>query len=100
MGEGAYIRVQNKSQHAVEIKVVEGSKVDERGMNKIQGTIEPGEQLPLNGETPYDDGRRYQYIEGDVRFFFQGDGHFHLEAHPADGAPCSGLKILVDSDEW
>ena len=41
MGEGAYIRIQKKSQHAVEIKVVEGSKIDENGMTQIQGVIEP-----------------------------------------------------------
>ena len=100
MGEGAYIRIQNKSQHAVSVQVIEGSKVDETGMNEIQGEIEPGQQLPAEGETPYEDDRRYQYIEGDVRFFFQSDGHFHIEAHPTDGSPKSGLKLLVDSDEW
>jgi hypothetical protein len=100
MGDGAYIRIQNKSHHAVEIKVVQGSNVDETGMNKIQGKIKPGQQLPTQGETPYQDNRRYQYIEGDVRFCFQGDGYFHLEAHPTSGGPKSGLKLLVDSDEW
>ena len=74
-------------------------KVDE-----IQGPIEAGAQLPPSsrsgGEEPFGDGRRYQYIEGDVSFFFQGDGHFYLEAHPVDGSPKSGLKLLVDSDEW
>lgn len=100
MGEGAYIRIQNKSSYAVDMKVVEGKSVDEVGMDAIQGEIAPNEQLPNNGEQPFGDGRRYQYIEGDVRFFFQGDGHFHLEAHPTDGAPKSGLKLLVDSDEW
>jgi len=101
MGEGAYIRIQNKSQHAVEIKVVEGTKIDGRGIDEIQGVIEAGEQLPAHGgETPFGDSRRYQYIEGDVRFFWQDDGHFHLEAHPTNGAPRSGLKLLVDSDEW
>ena len=82
------------------MKVVEGKSVDEVGMDAIQGEISQNEQLPSNGEQPFGDGRRYQYIEGDVRFFFQGDGHFHLEAHPLDGAPKSGLKLLVDSDEW
>jgi len=81
------------------MKVVEGKSVDEVGMDAIQGEISPNEQLPSNGEQPFGDGRKYQYIEGDVRFFFQGDGHF-LEAHPSDGAPKSGLKLLVDSDEW
>ena len=100
MGEGAYIRIQNKSSHPVSIQVVEGTKVDETGMTQIQGEIEPGQQLPTAGETPYGDERNYQYIEGGVRFFFQGDGYFHLEAHPTDGGAKSGLKLLVDSDEW
>lgn len=100
MGEGAYIRIQNKSKHAVSIQVIEGAKVDDAGMAQIQGDLEPGCQLPTEGEAAFGDERRYQYIEGDVRFFFQGDGYFHLEAHPADGSPKSGLKLLVNSNEW
>ena len=102
MGEGAYIRIQNKSNHEVDTRLIEGAKVDENGMSSIQGIIAPGHQLPLpsNSETPFNDGRYYQYIEGDVKFFFQGHGYFHLEAHPSNGAPKSGLKLLVDSDEW
>jgi hypothetical protein len=100
MGEGAYIRIQNKSKHAVSIQVIEGAKVDDAGMAQIQGDLEPCSQLPTEGEAAFGDERRYQYIEGDVRFFFQGDGYFHLEAHPADGSPKSGLKLLVNSNEW
>jgi len=103
MGEGAYVRIQNKSKIPVEMKVREGKKVDEAGMDRIQGVVQPNHQLPPDGtgETPFGAGKRYQYIEGDVKFFFQGDGSFQLEAHPTTGGgPPSGLKLLVDHDNW
>ena len=81
-------------------KVIEGAKVDDAGMDRIQGEVEPGQQLPPDGDKHFGDDRSYQYIEGDVGWFFQGSGFFHLEAHPTDGSPKSGLKLLVDSDEW
>ena len=97
MGEGGYIRIQNKSQHKVEIKVIQGRSVDSRGMTDIQGVIAPGQQLPKNGENKY--GGVYEYIEGEVRFRMQNDGYFHLEAH-VDGSSPSGLMIKVDNDNW
>jgi len=107
MGEGAYIRIQNKSSTPVKMMVVEGRKVDEAGMDSLQGVVQPGQQLPPagEGETPFGPGNKgsYRYIEGDVRFFFQGDGYFHLEAHPVEdggGGSPSGLKLCVDHNSW
>ena len=45
-GEGGYLRIQNKSDIEVEIKIVEGRNVDDMGMDKIVGIIGPGKQLP------------------------------------------------------
>jgi hypothetical protein len=100
MGEGAYIRIKNKSSHTVSIQIIQGAKVDETGMAQIQGQLKPNRQLPTEGEAAFGDERRYQYIEGDVRFIFQGDGYFHIEAHPTDGGAKSGLKLLVNANEW
>jgi len=97
MGEGGYIRIQNKSNHTVTIKVIKGRSVDNRGMSDIQGTIAPGGQLPENGENKY--GGVYEYMEGDVRLRIQKDGYFHLEAH-VDGSSPSGLMIKVDHNHW
>eukprot|EP00934_Nitzschia_sp_Nitz4_P000940 Nitzschia sp. Nitz4//scaffold9_size221794//55570//56967//NITZ4_001332-RA/size221794-processed-gene-0.316-mRNA-1//-1//CDS//3329560959//940//frame0 len=105
-GEGGYIRIQNNSSVAVEIKVVEGRNVDDMGMDKIVGTIAPCEQLPTEGKMPFADddedttGAVYQYIEGEVRNRFQKDGYFHLEAHPEDGTACSQLTLVVDRNSW
>ena len=63
MGEGSYIRIQNKSSYAVDMKVVEGKSVDEVGMDAIQGQISPNEQLPNNGEQPFGDGRRISILK-------------------------------------
>jgi hypothetical protein len=98
-GEGGYIRIQNKSSVDVEIKVVEGRNVDDMGMEKIQGTIAPGDQLPVKGKERFEGGAQYQYIEGDVKFRFQKDGFFHLEAH-AKGSSPSCLKLIVDHNSW
>ena len=63
--EGGYIRIQNKSRFKVQIKVVKGPRVDQRGLSDIQGLVAPGGQLPLEGETKFGGGT-YEYIEGDV----------------------------------
>ena len=97
MGEGGYVRIQNKSTHNVTIRVIQGQSVKSSGMNDIQGVIPPGQQLPKNGENKF--GGVYEYIEGEVRFRVQKDGYFHLEAH-VDGSSPSGLMIKVDNDEW
>lgn len=96
MGEGAYIRIQNKSSHAVTLSVLDTTKVHSDGLDAIQGTVKPGRQLPQNGEEPFNDGRRYRYIEGQIQF--RGKGHFRLEARTNDGS--IALKLCVDSDEW
>ena len=107
-GEGGYIRIQNLSSVEVEVKTVEGRNVDDMGMDKITGLIGPGEQLPKEGQNPFDkeddgddDDDAYQYIEGDVRNRFQKDGFFHLEAHPKDGSTGnSQLTLVVDRNSW
>jgi hypothetical protein len=97
MGEGGYIRVQNKSTYDVTVKVTEGRRVDDRGMKEIQGPIAVGGQLPVTGKSKF--GSMYQYIEGDVRFRVQKDGFFGLEVH-VEGSSPSGLKLMVDHNSW
>jgi len=97
MGEGGYIRIQNRSTHKVEMKIQKGRSVDEVGLGSIQGVVEPGTQLPKQGQAKY--GGKYEYIEGEVRLRVQKDGYFYLEAHPEDGPP-STLTVKVDRDNW
>lgn len=104
--EGGYLRVQNRSKHRIEFKVVEKNNVDDMGMDQIQGVMEPGSHLPKEGKQPFEDedGNTdpdivYCYIEGDVRNRMQRDGYMMLEAQ-VEGASPSGLKLTVDHDSW
>eukprot|EP00429_Kryptoperidinium_foliaceum_P025007 CAMPEP_0176147498 /NCGR_PEP_ID=MMETSP0120_2-20121206/75192_1 /TAXON_ID=160619 /ORGANISM="Kryptoperidinium foliaceum, Strain CCMP 1326" /LENGTH=447 /DNA_ID=CAMNT_0017484117 /DNA_START=65 /DNA_END=1408 /DNA_ORIENTATION=- len=98
-GQGALIRISNQSSKTVEIKLIEGRKIDDMGLDRLQGTLEPGQQFPSEGGREHK-GRRYQYIEGEVRNRFQKDGYFTLQAHPQDDTPCSKLGLVVDHDSW
>ena len=95
-GQGAYIRIQNKSSIEVEIKLVKGRKIDDQGLDSIAGNVGPGEQLPREGQGKKRYDGIYQYIEGDVRNRFQKDGYFAMEAHPMDGSPCSKLDLILN----
>jgi hypothetical protein len=98
MGEGGYIRIQNKSTFDATVSIVKGRNVDDRGLNDIVGPIASGGQLPIKGKTKFGEGI-YQYIEGDVRNRFQKDGHFRLEVHVEGSAP-STLELKVDRNTW
>ena len=98
MGEGAFIRIQNKSEFDVTVEFENLRNVAEGGMDKMQGAIAAGAQLPEEGETKFDGGQ-YQYIEGENRFFFQKDGYFGVVAN-VEGSSPSSLYLKVDNDEW
>lgn len=104
--EGGYIRVQNRSTHQVELKILEKKNVDDMGIDEIQGVMEPGSHLPTEGKQPFedDDGNTdpdavYCYIEGDVRNRLQRDGYMVLEAQVEGHSP-SGLRLTVDHNSW
>lgn len=100
MGKGAYIRIQNKSTFDVEVELGNTRSVDDVGMEDIQGSLPSGAQFPLEGgEDKFGDGNRYQYIEGDNRFFFQKDGYFEFVVN-VEGSSPSSLYLKVDHDEW
>ena len=98
-GQGAYIRIQNKSSKGVKVQLIEGRNMDDRGLDKLSGSLKPGQELPTQGKKMYGGGS-YEYIEGDVKNRLQKDGSFTLEAHPADGTPCSKISLVVDHDSW
>jgi hypothetical protein len=98
MGEGAYIRIQNKSTHDVTISLGSTRGVDDQGLAEIQGPMAPDSALPKGTEATFMGGV-YQYIEGDVRFRFQKDGYFEFICNIPDSSP-SSLHLKVDHDEW
>jgi hypothetical protein len=97
MGEKAYIRIQNKSTYDVTVKHENVHRVDDEGMDKIQGAIAPGGQLPKLGEDKF--GGQYQCIEGESKFFFQKDGYFALIVE-VEGSSPSSLELKVDNNDW
>ena len=105
-GEGGYLRATNRSSYRVDLKVREKNRVDDIGIEDIQGSMEPGSRLPVEGKQPFEDedGNSdpeavYCYIEGDVRNRLQRDGYIVLEAQVEGGSP-SGLRLTVDHNSW
>lgn len=99
-GQGAYIRIQNKSTQIVTVKLIEGRNIEDAGLDKLEGVLKPHQQLPAQGKALKSGHGTYQFIEGEVRNRMQKDGFFSLEAHPKNGKPCSKLQLVVDHDSW
>jgi hypothetical protein len=98
MGKGAYIRIQNKSSHSVSLVLEDRELIDNRGLDKIQGSLAPGKQLPSEGTVIFQG--KYEYIEGDKERIWQKDGGFNLVASVSSVADKASIRLVVDKDEW
>jgi len=102
MGKGAFIRIQNKSSHTLKLSIAYLQRVDDIGLDNLQGELAPGEQFPKEGQSlpePSATPGKYEYMEGDVERRWHKDGKFTLEARTEDGK-LAAVEFMVDKSAW
>ena len=97
MGKGANIRIQNKSTHDITVSVEDRQEIDDDGMDGIQGALAAAQQFPSEGQNKF--SGRYQYIEGEKKFFLQKDGSFKLVVN-VEGSSGDSVKLCCNASDW
>lgn len=96
MGKGAHVRIKNHSTHNVTIVVEDRNRVEDQGIGNIQGELEVGHQLPVEGKDVYEG--KYEYLEGEANRAIQKDGSFELVAKYSGGE--TKIQLCCDHSKW